>query len=166
MMASKAVRKHRSRSWGLYPTAVTAITAMAGLLYLDGELGPVSFTLRRAAALTVLAVIAATRWMPMRPVAAPETSDVGGEVPSSEDRSDGAPHSRGPGQRSSLAGDLRWRIARWAAVLAALAIMLRAPSVPVMLTGFVIALAAIEIGAGPESSRARLAAGLIPACLS
>ncbi len=66
----------------------------------------------------------------------------------------------------SPAGLVLSRIAVWATVIAAPAIVSRAPSIPVALAGFVIGLATIEIGAGPESSRARSSTGLIPACLS
>jgi hypothetical protein len=39
-----------------------AIAAVVGLLFIDGRLGPVSFALRRATALTAMAAIAVERW--------------------------------------------------------------------------------------------------------
>src|SRR5579885_2130992 len=160
-----AIRGQRSASRGMVWTGFMALAALAALLFLDGRLGPVSFLIRRAAALTVLVVLAMGR-MGMRPMTEPETPGGGSGPPSSGDVPDGAAHPQGHGERSGLSGYLRWRIAGWAAVIAAMAIVARAPSVPVALVGFIIAQAAIEIGAGWESSRIRLAAGLIPACLS
>ena len=96
------------------------------LAALDGRLGPVSFTLRRAISVTVLASVAAFQI---------SRSGVG-------------------------------RIAGWAAAIAALAVVTRAPSVPIALIGFVVALAAIQIGAQHGSSEERLAVALPWACLS
>jgi hypothetical protein len=150
--------------------------ATAALLLLDSELGPASYTLRRAAALAVLAVIAAWGWTRKSPVAAVEVSDGRGGNSLLQDGSDGAAPSQESGTGISPGGSaatgwkpasqVGWRIVRWAAVIAAMAILAWAPSVPIALLGFVIALAAIEIGAGSRSAGVRLAGGLIPACLS
>ena len=51
-------------------------------------------------------------------------------------------------------------------MVAATAVVARAPSVPVALVGFVIALAAIQIGTETGSFGSRVAGGLVPACLS
>src|SRR5579885_168088 len=166
MMRSDAISQHHTATRSLIDSQLTVFAAIAGLLFLDGRLGLVSFILRRAASLTILAVLAAAGWARLRPMAETETSGGWGEVPSSRDGQDGAPHSRGSGERSRIRVDLRRRIVGWAAVIAAMAIVARAPSVPVTLVGFIIALAAIESGAGRRSSRARLAVGLIPTCLS
>jgi hypothetical protein len=53
----------------------TTTSVMVALLFLDGQLGPLSFTLRRAAALAVLAILAVWRRTGTGPVAAVEPSD-------------------------------------------------------------------------------------------
>ncbi len=98
----------------------------AALLSLDGQLGPVSFTLRRAIALVVIAVVAGFRMG----------------------------RSRG------------WGIAGWVGVIATLALVARAPSVPSALVGFVLALAAIETAAKSTAAGAGWPDGLLPACLA
>jgi len=102
------------------------LAVMSTVLCLDGQLGPLSFTLRRAIALAILVVIAGSRIV------------------------------SGRGMRS----------ARWVGMLAALALVARAPSVPISLIGFVVALAAIEAGARSTASDARLPDGLVQVCLT
>ncbi len=164
MTSRAAISWNRTTLHSLIPSTIPVFAAMAASLFLDGQLGPVSFILRWAAALTVLAVLVVSRWAPMRPMAAPEMSSARGEAPSSGDGSYGAARAPGSGELSSLWGRLRRCIAAWAAVAAALLIVARAPSVPVALIGFIIGLAAIETGPGCPS--VGLAPGLIPACLS
>ncbi len=52
---ARLARRHRLAH------AAAAAGAMVALLFLDGQLGPASFTLRRAATVTVLAVMGAAR---------------------------------------------------------------------------------------------------------
>src|SRR5436305_461737 len=85
-------------------SAAAMFALAAALLGLDNQLGPLSFTLRRAIALVVLAVIAGSR----------------------------------------IGRGKSWPIAGWAGIIATLALVARAPSVPVALLGFILALAAIE----------------------
>ena len=105
--------------------AVTTLAVMVAVLVLDGQLGPLSFALRRAIALAILAAIA---------------------VP-------------------NIARGGRWRIGRSASVLAALALLARAPSVPISLVGFLVALAAIGAGSNPTARAMRLTIVVMPACL-
>ncbi|MFI5454081.1 MAG: DUF4350 domain-containing protein [Isosphaerales bacterium] len=158
----------RSRSiLGDYGARLPAVIAASlfSLLFLDGQLGPLSFTLRRATAFAVLAVIAATRWTRGGQVAAPETHNGAGGVRVPRNGSNRA--SPSPDfQRSTSTSSLRRRFAGLAGVVAAVAIVARAPSVPIALVGFVVALAAIDMGLGPCSAGAWLPAGLVAACLS
>jgi hypothetical protein len=101
---------------GRLANASSTIAIVTALLCLDGQLGPFSFTLRRAISLAILALIAAFAVV----------------------RSGG------------------WRMAGWAGVIAALVLLARAPSVPVALIGFILAIAAIDIGAARVASRAWL----------
>ena len=137
-----------SGSRGRAAGAFVTFAALAALLCLDGRLGPLSFLLRRDVALAVLAVVV--------------VSALGRRGPG-----DGAARSGGAGRPVRRVG---WRIAGWAAVVAAVAIVARAPSVPVALLGFVIALAAIEIGTGAGAGAGAVGDGWIPgpvpACLS
>ncbi len=147
--------------------AARGLATTSALLLLDGQLGPVSFALRRAAALTALAVLVVSRLARTGPAAASETSGSEGGVPLSEGGSDGAAPSRCPDERTSMPGNvLGWRIAEWAAVLAAIVIVAQAPSVPVALLGLVIGMAAIEGGVGARVSSDLRAAGFVAACLS
>ena len=159
------------------PSVVSSFAAMAALLFLDGHLGPVSFALRRATALAVLSLLAAARWTLIRR-AATEAPCGGSEASSSsENGSDGVPSSREGGsdrdatvrgvhRRSNLSRDvLGWGIAGSLALVSAIAIVARAPSLPVASVGFVIALAAIELMSGRRASGVGRAGGLVPACL-
>lgn len=120
-------RASKSRCAGVCAAdALVTVGATSALVFLDGELGPVSFTLRRATALAVLALIAAFRM------------------------------SRSGG----------WRVAGWAAGIAAVAIVARGPSVPIALVGFIMAITAIEIEGGSRSPDPQVVVGLVPACLS
>jgi uncharacterized protein DUF4350 len=125
-VVDEAIEESRPIWRGRAACAATTLGAMAALLFLDGQLGPVSFALRRTTALTVLAAMTAFRmgWCGC------------------------------------------WRLAGWAAVIAAMAIVVQVPSVPIALVGFAVALAAIEIGDGSRSCDGRLAVGLVPACFS
>ncbi len=98
---------------GRIECAVTTLAAASALLLLDNQLGPVSFTLRRAAAATVLATLAVLRWTHKSAVAAVEINDGSGAV---------SP-SRAATGRSSVPTNLGWSIAGWAAVIAALALV-------------------------------------------
>ncbi len=141
---------------GRVECAVTTLAAASALLLLDNQLGPVSFAFRRAVAATVLATLAALRWIHKSEVAAVEIPDGSRAVLPSEAAM----------QRSSVPRNFGWSIAPWAAVIAALAVVMRAPSVPLALVAYVVALAAIEIDAESRSSGNRLAPGLVPVCLS
>jgi hypothetical protein len=125
-VVDEATEEFRPNWRGRVACAVTSLAATGTLLFLDGQLGPLSFTLRRASALAVLAVIVAFRIGPSRV----------------------------------------WQVAGWAAVIVAIAVVARASSVPIALVGFVVALAAIEIGSGSRPSSVQLAVGVVPACLS
>jgi hypothetical protein len=83
---------------GRIECAVTTLAAASALLLLDNQLGPVSFTLRRAAAATVLATLAVLRWTHKSAVAAVEINDGSGAV---------SP-SRAATGRSSVPTNLGW----------------------------------------------------------
>ncbi len=118
--------KDVERKWrGAAAGTVTIFAAMVAFLVLDGQLGPLSYTLRRAIALAILAVIAVSRMVRGR----------------------------------------RWRIIASIGAIGALLLLLRAPSVPISLAGFFVALAAIAAGANPSARATRLTAVVIPACL-
>ncbi len=106
--------------------AVTSVTAMAALLSLDGQLGPLSFALRRAIAVTILTLLAA----------------------------------------SSIAWNGRWPVAKWAGVIAVLILTARAPSMPVALAGYLMALAAIEAGPNATATGLTLPGGLVQTCFT
>jgi hypothetical protein len=141
---------------GRLECAVTALTLAAALLFLDDQLGPFPFTLRRPTAVTVLVLLAAFRWSREKTVAKVERVGCSGAVP--------PPH--GAIRRFSADWNSRLSTAGWLAVVAALAVVARAPSAPIALVGFIVALAAIEIKAGPPSCGDRPASWLVPACLS
>jgi hypothetical protein len=155
---------------------ISTVAAMAALLFLDGQIGPLSFTLRRAAALAVLAILAV--WCAKRKIVAGavEPWDGAGGPGRAADGSDGESAYGGGTSRLSSAGRAYLarmsaphagrRIAGWMVVIASLAVVARAPTVPVALVGFVVALAVIEIGLTGRSEGARSAAGLVPVCLS
>ncbi len=105
--------------------AATTLAVVVAVLVVDGQLGPLSFTLRRAIALAMLAAIA---------------------VPS---------FVRGG----------RWRIVRPAGAMAAFVLLAWAPSVPISLAGFLVALAAIAAGANPSARAIQLTFVVMPACL-
>ncbi len=165
-------------SWrGRAACAVTTLAAMAGLLLLDGQLGPQSFMLRRAGAAVVLAVIAALRRARESPFAAPGASNGADDTSPPGERSPGAvapqwigaagaSPRRCPQERSSNPTDWRRRVSECVAVIALLVLVARAPSVPVALVEFIGGLVAIGRMHGTRSSGTRLAAGLIPACIS
>jgi hypothetical protein len=74
-MIESATEACRLRWRAMIAYAVMTPAALAALLFLDGRLGPVSFTLRRAAGLVVLAVIVVAQWARARPVGTSGTSD-------------------------------------------------------------------------------------------
>ncbi len=69
-------------------------------------------------------------------------------------------------RQSSIPTNLGWTIAGWTTAIAALALVMRAPSVQLALVAYVVALAVIEIDGESRSSGNPLAPGLMPACLS
>jgi hypothetical protein len=64
----------------------------------------------------------------------------------------------------SLLRGRHWRTASWVGVIAALVVVGRAPTVPILLVGFVFMLAAFQVL--PERSAARFPNALVPACLA
>ncbi len=58
-----------------------------------------------------------------------------------------------------------WRTARWVGLIAALVLVARAPSVPILLVGFLLTLVAIQVLCEPGVAEL-FSAGVIPACLA
>ena len=146
--------------------AATLVT-MAALLLLDGQLGPLSFSLRRAAALSFLYLIVASRWPRTdQPEAVRALGDTSAVSPARTFPSGAAPN----GDSRHVSGILSRGICRqtaWAtAVVAATVAFARIPSVAIGLVGLVVACAAIEVASGLLSRGARCSPSPVPACLS
>ncbi len=148
-------------------SAAVTIAAMTVLLFLDGQLGPLSFSLRRATALTFLSFIAVPRLSRAIQLALSYTladarfAPLGRAVPDKPTPDRRSEPGRGLRRRAR-----RWYIGVWAAVIVSVAAVARAPSVPIGIVAFVAALAMIEIASAPRLDRAEPESALVPACLS
>ena len=139
-------------------SAAMSVIGMAGILVLDGQLGPTSVTLRRAMAVTALVLIEAfwaSRRVHARRVGAAAAAHLSAVATLMAIIA-----------ASDAARSLGWRLSRFAAFVAGIVVVARAPSTSVAIVGLVLALAVIEIVPGPRSTAAPFAAGFAPACLS
>jgi hypothetical protein len=109
-----------------FASAAVGTAVGTALLFLDGQLGPLSGPLRRATAAGILTLIAAFQL--------------------------------GPGGR--------WRTAAIVPLIAALTLVTKAPSMPIALVGFTLALTAVDFAVGWRVTGARSDPGLVPSCVS
>ncbi len=124
MTGDDIIQQHANMS-ARFTRVIVTLCAAAALLCLDGQMGPLSFTTRKAIALaTALAAVSLT-----------------------------VPRARAT----------PWT---WLVILAALAVVARAPSTALAVTAFVVALATLEIAANDPTRSRLIHRGMAGACLS